>query len=81
MKAGSNAPYVTAMATIVQCEDEKLLQEVLRGRKSILGAAKQVKARAKAIASFRQLSAVDKEAVGRTIGAAKVWDTMVVPAL
>jgi hypothetical protein len=80
-KALSCVPYVAAMASIIQSEDEKLLEDVLRGRKSVLEAAKQVKARAKAIASIRRLTAADKGAVGRAIGVGEIWDGMIVPSL
>jgi hypothetical protein len=77
----SNVPYIVALISIIQTEDQDLVDSVLRGERSVLKTAKEVKARAAVVAGIRQLSPADKAAVGRAIGVGAIWDGMVVPAL
>jgi hypothetical protein len=80
-EAGACVPYVTAMIPIVQTEDAKLIKAVLGGELPVLATAKEVKARAKATAGYRQMSTADKAAFGSIIGPGELWDSAVAPAI
>jgi hypothetical protein len=77
----SCVPYVKALANVIQSGDQSLVDDVLRGKRSVLEAAKAVKARVEIVTRYQQLTAADKAAIGRTLGVGVIWDEMVVTAL
>jgi hypothetical protein len=77
----SCVPYVKALADVIQTGDQGLVDDVLRGKRSVLKTAKVAKARAEAVASLQKLTPADKAAIGRTIGVGVIWEEMLVPAL
>jgi hypothetical protein len=103
---GSSSTYVVAAITILNSENEALLDDVLYGRISLLAAAKIAAPLAALMVAFRKAtpqaltffsattgftddlsglalrSVPDQRAeAGRALGAATVWDEMIVPVI
>ena len=79
--AGSSRPSVEAALTFLKSEDETLVASVLTGGLSLQYAAAQVKRRADLIASFRSAWPEDRIAFGQAVGAAALFDDVVMPSL
>jgi hypothetical protein len=78
---GSCPAYVNAAITLLQAEDVSLMTRVLRGQIPLLDAAQAAKERARLITSYRNASAEARAGFGRAIGADRVFDTVVSPAI
>ena len=77
----SSRPSVEAALTILKAEDEELLDLVLTGYVSLALGARHVKHRAGLIASFRSACPEDRVAFGQAVGAAALFDDVVLPSL
>jgi hypothetical protein len=78
---GSSQVYVAALVVLIRSEDGSLLRKVMCGDTPILQAAAIVRTRSKLIAAFRKASLADRVALVKTIGAEKVFDETLAPAL
>jgi hypothetical protein len=78
---GSNIRYVEAAVWVLQAEHPALLADVLAGRKSLLEVAAKVRGRANLIKAYRRATLGDPAAFGSTVGADRVFDETIVPAL
>jgi hypothetical protein len=78
---GSSQVYVAALVVLIRSEDGPLLRKVMRGDIPILRAAATVRARSELVDAFRKASLADRVALVKTVGAEKVFDEMIGPAL
>jgi hypothetical protein len=78
---GSTGSYVNAMVAVIQSEDEALLGDVLRGKITVLKAAKIVRKRAGLVQAYRVADATDRAAFGKAAGVDAVWDEVLIPNL
>jgi hypothetical protein len=79
--AGCSLPYVMAMVAILKSEDWSTFNKAMRGDLPILQAAAIVRTRSRLVDAFRKASFADRVALVKTIGAEKVFDEALVPAL
>jgi hypothetical protein len=79
--AGCSRPYVMAMVAILKSEDWSTFNKAMRGDLPILQAAAIVRTRSRLVDAFRKASFADRVALVKTIGAEKVFDEALVPAL
>jgi hypothetical protein len=73
---GSNANYIAAMITIIESNDEDLLDRVLTGRVGVLAAAAQVEGFIKLLAAFKAATTENKAAFRKTIGDNTLFDEL-----
>jgi len=78
---GVSRGYVRAAEVILVSESPELAIDVLRGRQTLLKAAKKVRNRARLIESFKAATPEDRIALGHAVGVGTLFDTMIVPAL
>jgi len=78
---GSCPEYVAAAMEVLQAEDLALKAKILNGQVSLLEGAAQVHRRAALLAAYRDAGAADLVALGRVVGAEKIFDGVVVPAV
>ena len=71
---------VTAAATLLQAEDERLINRVMRGQMSLLAAAELVEKRAALLSAYRAAPEEDRIAVVKTIDPGLFFDEVLVPA-
>ena len=76
----STIRYVTAAATLLQAEDERLINRVMRGQMPLLAAAESVGKRAALLKAYRAAPAEDRIEVVRTIDPGVFFDEVLVPA-
>ena len=81
MMVASTIRYVTAAATVLRAEDERLINRVLRGQISLLAAAKSVEKRAALLSAYRAAPAEDRIAVVKTIDPGLFFDEVLAPAV
>jgi hypothetical protein len=78
---GSTINYVVAATTILQSEDQDLIDRVVAGHIPVLQAAANVRKRAELITALRRSTSTDRAHAGATVGVDLVWDEMVAPSL
>jgi hypothetical protein len=78
---GTTVIYVTAAITVIQAEDDQLLERVLNGGICLLKAAADVEARANLLAAYRAASLADRAAVYKIVHPEIVFDRPVGPAV
>jgi hypothetical protein len=78
---GSTRPYIAAAAMLLEAEVPALIESILRGDVSLLGAAASVRKRARLVRAYRQADRSDRKALGEVVGVASVFDDAVVPLL
>ena len=76
----STIRYVTAAATLLQAEDERLINRVMRGQMSLLAAAELVEKRAALLSAYRAAPEEDRIAVVKTIDPGLFFAEVLVPA-
>jgi hypothetical protein len=80
-KVGLSPTYVAAMVTVLLADDLDLLWDVLAGSIPLLEAANRVRRRAKLLQAYRNGTASDRQALGKTEGVDKIWDEVLAPNL
>jgi hypothetical protein len=78
---GSTRPYIAAAAMLLEAEVPALIESILRGDVSLLGAAASVRKRARLVRAYRQADRSDRKALGEVVGVASVFDDAVAPLL
>jgi hypothetical protein len=78
---GSTRPYIAAAAMLLEAEVPALIEGILRGDVSLLGAAASVRKRARLVRAYRQADRSDRKALGEVVGVARVFDDAVAPLL
>jgi hypothetical protein len=78
---GSTRPYIAAAAMLLEAEVPALIEGILRGDVSLLGAAASVRKRARLVRAYRQADRSDRKALGEVVGVASVFDDAVAPLL
>jgi hypothetical protein len=90
----SSVDYIRAAITLVQAEDNELIDRVVRGDVSLLAAAKQAKLIADLVAAYRaagpegvatllrnRVTKFEQGEIGRHLGGDWTFDHLVVPAV
>jgi hypothetical protein len=80
-QAGSSLSYAVAMVAIVKVGDEVLLAEVLNGKKGILEAGQEARARLQFVNGFHAMGPGARKAAAQDVGVAEIWDTLILPAI
>jgi hypothetical protein len=78
---GSTRPYIAAAAMLLEAEVPALIESILRGDVSLLGAAASVRKRARLVRAYRQADRSDRKALGEVVGVGSVFDDAVAPLL
>jgi hypothetical protein len=81
LRCGSCVAYVRAALVLLQHADPKLIDIVMRGRRSILDAAASVEAEVRLTAALMAASPRARVAAARRLGVDTVWDDMVEPLI
>ena len=78
---GSNSVYLIAASILLWHDDGDLIEDVLAGRRSLLGAARAVRRKVRLTQAWSDATADDRAMFGRTVGVAEVFDAAVAPSL
>jgi hypothetical protein len=78
---GSSVPYIAAVELVMQHDDPRLVDQILRGKIPLLMAADLLRKRTNIVKSFRRGSVEDRIDAARVIGPERIFDEMLVPAL
>jgi hypothetical protein len=79
--AGVSVPLIDAARIVLQSGDEALRAQVLNGQLSLTRAAAKARRRVRLIQSFKAASLTDRAALGRAVGVAEVFDSVVSPSI
>ncbi len=79
--AGCSRSLIDAARVILESQDQALLRVVLSGQITLIPAAATVRRRVRLIESFKAASPDDLVELGRAIGPATLFDSLVAPAL
>ena len=76
-----SVPYIAALELVVQYDDPRLIDQILRGKIPLMVAANLLRKRGKLVKAFRKASPKDRVAAARVIGPDRIFDEMLAPAL
>jgi hypothetical protein len=78
---GSNRPYIAAAAMLLEAEVPALIEDVLLGEVSLLGAAASIRKKARLVKAYREANRSDRRALGKAVGIDAVFDEIIAPLL
>ena len=77
---GSSVPYIAALELVLQHDDPRLVDQILRGKIPLMVAAGLLRKRGNLVKSFRQASPKDRVDAARVLGPERIFDEVLVPA-
>ena len=77
VSVGSNIPYIAAAITLIKAEDATLRERVLEGHVTLFAAATQVQQVADLVSAYRAATTDDLVALGRTVGAERLFTDVI----